>query len=389
MHLFHSIRPLAVLVALGFVLRVYIAFATVGSNDSITWKHFGESILRHGLFDMYRRDPFMNHPPLAGLWSAVIATVSADTRPFWFYSLFKLPVVLADMASAWLLLRIIATRSGAVAGWQAAALYAWSPLAISVSSYHGNTDCIYAFFSLLAFAMVQERRNFWRAGLALGAAINIKLIPLFLLFPLYALCRSRRELMWLTAGLAVCALPFAVVMLQIPELFIQRAIRYNSLEERWGVGFLVELFAVPDAWRALYVANGRYVVLLAVLGLSVWVARGRAPTAYHAGALAMVLFLLLTPGFGVQYLMAALPLLFAANVRLGAAYGLAGGALSTLLYVEFWRGKIPPLSIFSHPYSLRAGWVGLAAYAVLLRSVWRLMGMRNAAGARYSSGPTA
>ena len=62
--------------------------------------------------------------------------------------------------------------------------------------------------------------------------------------------------------------------------------------------------------------------------------RGRAATAYHAGALGMMLFLALTPGFGAQYLVAVLPLIFAANIRLAALYGLT--AYATLI-IGTWK----------------------------------------------------
>ena len=73
------------------------------------------------------------------------------------------------------------------------------PVRILVSGYHGNTDAVYAMLSLLAVYLLQDRNRPLLAGLALGLAINIKLIPVLLIPPLVLAAQSIREML--------CSLP--------------------------------------------------------------------------------------------------------------------------------------------------------------------------------------
>ena len=71
----------------------------------------------------------------------------------------------------------------------------------------------------------------------------------------------------------------------------------------------------------LYVPYGRYVILGCILGASGWNVYTARWNAYQLGGIGCALFLVLTPGFGVQYLIYVCPLLFA--VSLGWAIGYA------------------------------------------------------------------
>src|SRR5205814_9830382 len=116
----------------------------------------------------------------------------------WFPYLFKLAPIAADAVTCWLLWRIWHPRAGAIWAAAAAAIYAWNPVAILISAHHCNTDSIYAMLCLAAVYVIESRRGsvgawFW-GGLLLGAAINVKLIPVLLIPPLVILCRDLHQL---------------------------------------------------------------------------------------------------------------------------------------------------------------------------------------------------
>ncbi|HLU37739.1 MAG TPA: glycosyltransferase 87 family protein, partial [Planctomycetota bacterium] len=157
-------------------VRLFLWWFTVGTNDVATWASHGQNVGARGLAETYRTERLYNHPPLIGLFAAWAVEASGGlTLPF--ARLIKLPSMLGEavaLAALW--------RWGGV---RLAAIYALLPAPILVAAYHGNTDCLYAAFALLA-ALAWERRRFALAGLALAAALNVKLIPLVLL-PLYVI----------------------------------------------------------------------------------------------------------------------------------------------------------------------------------------------------------
>src|SRR4051812_47224529 len=96
------------LLVLGFVMRVGLATASWGSNDAIYFYAFGNEINAVGLLHTYVQNPDYNHPPIPGLWAAAARRAtewlgSGTLAVSAFCVLFKLPVILADVATAWLL----------------------------------------------------------------------------------------------------------------------------------------------------------------------------------------------------------------------------------------------------------------------------------------------
>jgi hypothetical protein len=95
------------------------------------------------------------------------------------------------------------------------------------------------------------------------------------------------------------------------------------------------------------------------------VRRGRWD-AYQLGAMAWAAFLLLTPGFGLQYAVFVVPLMLAADLRRGAVYGLVAGLYLLATYAGKWDGRLPLESLFAGglPNPLPPP-IGLVAWALL------------------------
>ncbi|MDB5295658.1 MAG: rane protein, partial [Phycisphaerales bacterium] len=159
------------LALLGLAVRGWLAAATWGTNDADTWVVFGHYVNRWGLFYTMQWEGNLNHPPLPVYWAVFCYRCTSSSgvwdvesfRPAWFPTLFKLPAVLADAGTCWLLYRIWRGRAGERTAAAVAAGYAWSLCAILVSGYHCNTDTVYAFFCLLAVYYVEDRKA-WLAG---------------------------------------------------------------------------------------------------------------------------------------------------------------------------------------------------------------------------------
>jgi hypothetical protein len=363
-----AVWVLLALAALGFALRLKLALTTTGSNDIAHWHLFARAVREHGIAGTYAAEPLFNHPPIMGLLAAwTLRLAQATGLPFAF--LWKVPGLAGEALTLVLLGRIWRARKGPLAGALAMALYGACVVSIANSGFHGSTDCLYAALSLLAVVVAEERPLL--GGLTLGAAINVKLIPLLLVPAFLATCRTRRELGRTVAGLGLMALPFVAILAAAGAPFVHNALAYSSNVDRWGVSFLLgesmsseTLGPIARPLGAIYLAIGRPAVVLGVLALA---GTGHARRRLSRGELALAsyaTFLVLTPGFGIQYLVLVAPLLYAHDLVRGALYGTLAGVASAITY---WTFMIPGQTLSNHvqPLPLPAALFGLLAWAVL------------------------
>ena len=362
-------RLLLALIIAGILARFAIAACSWGTTDTLSFNRFAWNIDRDGLLETYHNDPEFNHPPIPAYWAWVAMRA---TRPsaFAFAFLLRVPMILADTASAWLLWRIWRSRAGSLRGLAVAALYVWCPAAMLVSGYHGNTDPIYAFLCLVCVYLIEDRgRPFW-GGLALAAAINVKLIPVLLIVPLVLSFRRWTDAVRFIAGLIPGILPFIPPLALAGASFARNALAYKSSAVLWGINFFLLLGVPPESplpfAARVYHDFGRYLLLALVLAWSVAARRWRRWTRYDLAAATFALFLVFAPGFGVQYTVIVLPLLFAARPRVAVVYGLCAGVFLLAAYLVFWDGGFPVSSLFSRNLPPVVGAVGLSAWSVLL-----------------------
>jgi hypothetical protein len=223
---------------------------------------------------------------------------------------------------------------------------AFCPAAFLVSAYHCNTDCLCAAFSLLACHLLHRERPFW-AGLALAAALNVKIIALVLAVALifHPSLRGRDRLVAFLGGMSLAAIPFLPVFVLDPAVILRNIFAYNSNFNRWGLALPILELGDTRA-KDLFLAAGRYLIFGGVIAFSLWNRRVQRLNAYQLGAAAYALFLVVTPGFGVQYTAYPAALLLAASLPWGVAYGIAAGIYIGFVYAFFWTGTIPLSSAF-------------------------------------------
>ena len=375
----HTRRLLIAATIGGFLVRFALVAVSRGSNDIFTWEVFGRSIARSGLLDLYERNPSFNHPPLPGYYSAA-AAVLADWLPVPFPIIFKIPIVCADAFAAYLLFQLWKRRRDELTGWKAAAAYAWALTPILVSGYHGNTDSVCATAWLLSVYLATEREADFAAGLALAAAINVKLIPILGIPAAFACYRSSKRAAKFADGLALGLFPFLPVVMSVGPAFYQNAIAYSSNIDMWGLpGIALLLSGSPGglghlggALATLYLLLGKPLVVCAVLASAAWAKWKPSIDPYALAALAPALFLALTPGFGVQYTQYLCPLLFAVSLRDGAVWAASSGVFIGLVYIAFWSGTLPLQSLLTSRFPMPSPLFGLSAWVLLLDIVYRL-----------------
>jgi hypothetical protein len=369
---------------LGFVARAWLVNESLGTNDIVTWRTFATEIDVRGLGFVYDNNSNFNHPPLMGLLAQLLYVIAAKTG-MRFDVLFKTPQLMADAAAAALIYWAWRRRSPLYAG-AAAALFCWNPASLLVSAYHGNTDPLCAALALAAVVLADAKRPLL-AGLVLGAGINVKLIPTLLIPVLYSSVGDWKKTARFTAGLSVGVLPFVPIALWHWKGFFAHCLNYASFPGVWGItGVLRILKENPNLreilnhlhLRTFWEAKGALIVLLAPFALAgVNLMRGRRWSARELGAGAFSLFLVLTPGFGVQYIVYPVALLFVANLGRAVAFSTMAGLYALALYYGLWTRTQPFYSSFYVPHPPSAMLLGYFAWLVLIRSVIDLLRARK------------
>jgi hypothetical protein len=341
-----------------------VASQSKGSNDVVLWEQFAREIDAHGLMQTYVRQTWFNHPPLMGwmMWGQYRLALALDLP---FSVLMKVPAILADLVV--LLLVSSELRSSRTI----ALLIALCPLPLLISAHHGNTDSLCAGLALASFVMFRRTR-YTLGALLLGMALNVKLIPIVLV-PVAAICVPLRYWPKSALALGLALAPFAIPFASVPEAFYRNAFAYKSIVAPWGINF----FALPAAAEhpALHAALKEWVLPFAknaiILGSVVWAAiaflAGRW-TLWQRAFLPMAMFLVLAPGFGVQYLIYPFSFLLLASPRHGLEYGFVAGLYAFTAYAFYWTGTLPALSWFNPQWGLVAQGVGLIAWYVLARA---------------------
>ena len=367
---------LVFLAALGLLLRVVISSFTIGSNDAAHWLSFARHLTEHGLAATYREVALFNHPPLmAGLSVASLGLAGALGARF--EVIFKLPGILGEGLVLYLLWRTLRPR-GHLGAAAVSAAYSLNPASLLISGYHGNTDCLCAALILLAVVLARERMPALGVGLALAAAINVKLIAVLLIPALAVYCRTApRGVANYLGGLALGALPFVAV---VPEFgaFYSNAIAYNSMVAPWGMGlfYLRTLHTLP--WAHSFLAEavlpaGRYLVISCALATAAYQLYRPRWSPGQAAALCMSGFLVFAPGFGIQYIVYPLPVMFMVSFGWGVGYALLSGAFAAVAYITNWTRTWPAFSDFAHAYQMPSELFGLLAWTTLVSFSVRLL----------------
>lgn len=338
------------------IVKLILAYTTFGTTDVAYWEMFLEGYRRLGGLGLYRNtilfpgrfNEVFNHPPFMILVLRALGGLQEVTGlPFPF--LLRIPPILADAGSVWLVAAILRRLHGGGDIPLSVVAMAVAPASIFISGFHGNTDPVMIFFVVLAVYFLTPGAGspaagpLWLSALAFGMSLNVKVVPLVLLpvFFFYLRGASRRIQFFTIAGAVVVAgsLPYIA---QDPVALASRILGYGGQYGYWGISrFLTQL---PEPWRLLapgYARWGKYLLLGAITSLAYALNRRASPPPLflQCGAV-LFLFLLLTPGFGVQYLAWLVP--WVAGLQLGLALLFyASSGLFLFLVYNFWSGGLP------------------------------------------------
>jgi hypothetical protein len=357
------------------VLKLEVAARTFGTNDVGYWGAFAKAVRDFGPVGIYghhltRLPVVYNHGPLAG-WLLVAINWILDHHVLSFPFLIRVPACLADFVTALLVFELVRLTRPTKRAAIAAILVACSPVLFVVSGYHGNTDPVFVMFSLLTVYLLVVRGWVLAAGVAFGIALSIKLVPVVLV-PVLTVVLVRLGWRRVAAFAGGGAIVFLVLWLPVVVSrwhgFREQVLSYNGVALRqWGLPQFLSWVDVPGAggWLA---GSARFGILL-VSGLAAAAVAWRRPDAVvPAAGLSLVLFLLLSPAFGMQYLAWPLAAAYLIDTVAATAYNIVASVWVLVVYSHWSDG--PPWHWYvawAVPFTSRElvlmalTWVALAA----------------------------
>lgn len=252
--------------------------------------------------------------PLLLYWFAAASWLSEHlVLPFVVWV--KLPAILADGGIILLLYRAVRTNLSEHSRSQAvlvALLYAFNPISLLVTAYHGQFDAIPVFALLWSWYEWERGRKDGSAA-AFGLAILSKTWPVLLL-PVFLipLAKIRVHIRFLFI-IVIIPLGFVGLYLllfngSLHAIFLGRPFTHRGVLGYWGISGLLALGQLY--WPDLSILNQHYLTIgqpLMLMGVLLAYWRTRHQPIHRRILVILLMVFALTPGIGIQWLMWLLP----------------------------------------------------------------------------------
>ncbi len=376
---------------LALLIKLVIAWNTFGTNDVITFYIFGEWLAHHGLEWTYQHTILFNHPPLTAVFLRSIYWLCnlplLQTLGVSYPFLLRLPGILADFVVVLLLVSLNRRSSVCKIPCWALLLFAFSPLSIMVSGYHGNTDPVMVMFLVLAYYFCALDRPFL-CGMALALSVQVKIIPLLLVPLFFGFWFERRRAIGFSVFFAGTSFVlWSQPLLQYPRIFFHNVLSYSSYWGIWGISYLLRLtggsefqhvsFFGLTAKQNLVILICKVAIFAAILLMTYLRRSARIDELGKSIAVAWLVFFVFAPGVCVQYLVWLAPFVLLASPKVYGWLTVASSIFAFIFYdtishhLPWFRGvSTNTLNKIWAPWSLLP-WAVLMVAAILIWRGWR------------------
>ena len=333
-----------------FLIKLIFSSRVYGTNDITYWIYFSKIIQEFGTSKIYSLVKIYNHPPLVS-WILKLVRFIEIKSQLSFPFLFRLMPILADYMSIfviWELLRKYKIKNKILI----CLICIINPINFLVSGFHGNIDPIFIFLTLLTIYFI-ENNNIILSGLIYGLSMCVKIVPIILVpvFIFYLKERKDKIIFVLSSSIlpVVVFLPYLIIDF---HFIIRNIFLYSSLKGIWGLGHILSSIFMNESINInirnfsflifkLHIAFGLTIFFILSLILSKFLIENQKLNLTEGAFLTFSLFLVITPGFGVQYLSWLSLYSVIVFPILGMIYVLLGGVFLYRVYI-YWGGGLPP-----------------------------------------------
>lgn len=316
----------------------------------------------------------------------VVLAAQATGWPFAFW--LKVPAILADVVIAWAL--STARQGGRSMAWW----YLCNPVTFLLSVYHGQLHTVATMGAVLAVRAAERRRS-GLSGLALGLAASVRQHFGLLILPLGLAVRPRWRSLLLSFALVAVLANLTLLGTYRKGIMASPVWAYGA----WGYGMLLlqgpRLLALVGCSGMASVTEGvnhalqlhgskLYWVWAALFWGWIWRRhrRRQAPDLWRSALVFLLGLYAISPGFGVQWLVWALPFWLLVNRREAVRYSILAGlflagsywqwSLNAKYGVESMTANLSLLQRADLIGVLLVGVCGLLTWLFCVRATWRL-----------------
>lgn len=352
--------PLWAAVVVGAVTRVVFAAMT---SKQYTPRDVRVYFQNTGRLVLHGHEPLEHLPGRQWNFLEVMPYIHAleiKTGAMWVYAV-KIAPILADLVLIWLV-SVIAGADGRARALQ----YALNPVSLFVVSLHGQVEPV-ALALGLAGLILARREKWLLAGIFLGAAVAAKTWPIIIAAAVAPWTRARKLAEFTVGGAIVpgVTLLSAVLFLDTkPVRDLKHIASYSSFVGRWGWATLLDDLPIKDTggYGSRFGHPGSLFTALVVIAAIILL---RHRTVEERALAALAGALVVSAGFGVQYLLWVLPL--AAAISAPAA--LAGYVIAATFYCGLFYLRVLRPSVNGYLDGL--SWLVIYLLAALVYDVWR------------------
>jgi tetratricopeptide (TPR) repeat protein len=330
--------------ATAFLVKLLLALKTYGTNDVYDLYRISEWSRYLGV-SLYRFT-FFNHPPSTVHILRFLVWLGKTTPlPFAFW--LRLPGILADAGSFWVVWNIFRPRFEEKSVFWLLLLMAAAPASILISGFHGNADPEVIFFLLLAVCFT-EKGSIVRGGSAFGLAMSIKVMPIIVIPAIFFYLSGRKRIVFFGTAAAVILICWSPFLFQDPWAIWSQVFGYRSNYGGWGLSFLVSQIPrlAPElSWlNNLFQQFGTYLALGLIFLMAVWMNgtghAGPRPKLFSQVGFTLFFFLFVAGGFGVQYLAWLVPWVLELGILPTVLLHATSGCFLFAVY-NYWSQGIP------------------------------------------------
>lgn len=347
-----------------FLLKIFIATKTEGTNDVTTWRLFSEIIQKQTGAGLYTNLDYFNHPPFTLHIAKLVHLLESLTKidlAFWL----RLFSSLSDMGSLLITYKILLEIKGQENLPKAALiLMIFAPISIMVSGFHGNTDPNFIFFLLLSVYLIDMGEdklrshlpeavykyftkfgvsNLTLAGLFYGLSMNVKIVPMIVAPCIFFyLDNNKKRIKYFLSAAIVWMLLSMPYIVQVPGQIAKHTFGYNSFYGIWGLSRIFSTYLSDNIWLNNFYANQGKFLIIALITLFAFLINfvGKKIPLFFQIGFTFALFLFLSPGFGIQYLTWLVPWIVGLGFEATLLYYLISGIFAFMVY-NFWSSGFP------------------------------------------------
>ncbi|MCF3653623.1 MAG: glycosyltransferase 87 family protein [Aigarchaeota archaeon] len=306
-------RKLLIILLIGVLARLIPAPFYAHPWDMYIWFKSGElglqdlNIYKFGDYVEYPWG-FYAYPPGWLYWLIVVALLGGGTlfRIF----MIKLPIILADIASAIMIYQIMRMlKFDEDKSLVASAIWLFNPITYFISSFWGMFDSIAVLFQLLAIYMLLRRRLI-SAGVMAGIGASIKLIPALIVIPAMIHLIRRGEC-GLREAVLKLILPTSITFLAVSTPFLTTPMEYFE-----AIFFHAKSVGGFTYWMALStffnLSSFWFIPIAAFSIILVMIARRIRPDDHSlvwALTLTLTSFLAVSPKVNIQHINFLIPMI--------------------------------------------------------------------------------